>query len=174
MESAVMDGQAIADKVASWCQVTRPLVTVRNPQSVHLDDLVGSAYDPSAMLRVGLAALHSLATLLDADAAGIMPVLVVPLGSADALDVRVPPVSEYSIQIAEESAGLYLVMRDSKIFWESIEEYRVPLSDLVVPSARGGRYVSYYRCFRGSEALENDWEYERCVYVEYYCDALIL
>jgi hypothetical protein len=168
-----MNGDDIATLVAKWFAEQEQIVSVQQPRSEHLDRLLGAHYSPANAMVSGLAGLLCLIRLVD-QRNDLKPILVVPLESSDVLDIRIPSVEELQAQRTPEPPGLYIVARDVARYWHLAEDYRAPFQQEIVPKAPCGEIKAYYRCFRGPEALANNWEYARCVYFEYYPHGLIL
>lgn len=98
--------------------------------------------------------------------AEFMPVLVLPLDCSDYLSFWDDTKPLYS-QLSDEPPSIYLLDRDKAKFPAKSEEYRVPV-ELGLAKVEGMELNTYYRCFRDVMSIENDWEFNRAIYIECY------
>ena len=105
----------------------------------------------------------------------VMPALVIPLLYSDKLHVWDDSIS-LSDQLHDmEPPSLYLIEYKIAKYFEKVEEYRVPVElDLGWVELTKKNFSIYYRCHRSIEEIENDWEYSRAIYLEYYPDNLLM
>lgn len=100
-----------------------------------------------------------------------LPLLCIPLTSSENIKVSFEEDELFLDQIAEPPS-LYLVQRKSSMFVEQIEEYKIYINSPIKIIDKN--YFCYYRCFRNKDEIMNDFEYNRCIYWEYFPDKYIL
>ena len=96
----------------------------------------------------------------------LMPMLVIPLGCSDNLCFWDDSLS-LSNQLSDEPPSIYLYEREKIKYLEVTEEYKTPIN-LELPKIEAIELNIYYRCFRDSVAIQNDWEFNKAVYLECY------
>ena len=62
---------------------------------------------------------------------------------------------------------LYVTRPDLKSVWDTTEEYRVPVKFLNRSMIRSVS-TAYYREFRDEQGIEQNWEFTRSIYLEYF------
>jgi hypothetical protein len=88
--------------------------------------------------------------------------------------LKVPStLEEIETELDIEPPSLFLETWETRKNYERIEEYRYPIdSNLLLDSEMTIKaienFFSYYREFRYSEALLENFEYSRCIYIEYF------
>jgi hypothetical protein len=88
-----------------------------------------------------------------------------PLEPSEGLMVTVPDWREVTLNGTEEPPSIYVMDLRAYATPESVEEFRFPMNVPWRPPD-GLAFAAYYRCFRPALGLENNWEYERAVYIE--------
>lgn len=174
MDGAQVNQTEIDLKVESWLSAAIRSVTPRNPESIHIDDLLGLSA-PRNAVALGVRCYSKLIRLLDGhELDRLLPVLTIPLRASERLDPVAVPWSRAEEEASSEPPSIYVVCREVAGMLQEAEEYRCPIE----PSHRlpelGVKYSSYYRCFRWIEGLANDWEFERVIYLETYPSSLVL
>ena len=93
-----------------------------------------------------------------------IPVLVVNLRCSDQLkiDLLTKPWEE----LESTPPSIYLIPKTIDSLVEFVEEYKKPIKPIGFEGF-DENYLVYYRCFRYRNAFENNWEYDRGIYVEF-------
>ncbi|NLD93285.1 MAG: hypothetical protein GX639_11530 [Fibrobacter sp.] len=143
-------------------------VGMNNPISVHFDELLKGIYDSKNIVNQVLEAYTILINTMKVDVLkSIMPIVVIPLNPIERIDFSIVGWHNCEANLSDEPPLLYLQSRESLKLLEIVEEYKVPL---LIPNVdtMNREIISYFRIFRNKEAYENNWEYERCIYIECY------
>ncbi len=147
--------------VEEWVEsaLVKPIQKNR-PISVHVDELFPAA-DSNRWIHLGYEAFKILlkATKNELEK---FAVVCFPLGCTTELDVSTPNWNSIHGKPVTEPPSLYLVSIDSMLLPNLAEEYRCP----ILPPSELGQVLAYYRCFRTPDGIENNWEYERAIYIE--------
>jgi hypothetical protein len=154
-------------KIQDWLELSSKSVSVRNPISIHIDDLLGAQLEKDDIVNISTKAFLSLNKQIGQQQLTVIPLLVIPLRViGNELSLAAPanlPILKN--QLGDEPPSLYLLSRDSLRLTEACEEYKYPLPFELIPSLPKDVYV-YFREFRNSQAIKNQWEFSRCVYVQ--------
>jgi hypothetical protein len=152
-------------RISHWLTNSLPIVTVTNPVSIHLDDLLGES-----MADIISPAMQSFLILLEQLRIMQMPVkpgLVIPLVSLSNKIERAIPENLTSLkkQLCHEPPSLYLLDWATSEHQLEGEAYWSPLSFSILDVASSDIQI-YYKEIRYSLAIKDDWEFARAVYVE--------
>ncbi|GAA2445308.1 hypothetical protein [Agromyces soli] len=131
----------------------------------HIDEIAG--FPEKLDLKSLAAELVELGALAHRHGAGIVPVLIIPLGISDALDVNPPELTKVSF--GTEPPSFYLMEPRYFSSWSDREEYRSPYR--VHP--RGPILVEYV-CGRSMQMREQGWEYDRMLFLRTTTDGISL
>lgn len=156
-------------KIERWIENNLHLLASHNHLSIHIDTLLGEGINQSEIISTSLEVFTLLVGQTEKQKISARPGLVIPLLSDSyQLEAVVPQnLEEIENQLNDEPPSLYLL--DCKVlkYLAIYEEYKCPLSLELFKDIREGTYI-YYREFRDATAIKNEWEFSRCVYVEYY------
>lgn len=163
-----MTEQSIA-LIEEWIQQELGKVTIRNPSSKHIDELLVDMPVKEDRLDISFELFGHLIKRLQEMGFPKKPVLIIPLKSANSKIEQRTPRSQEEIeqQFSIEPPSLYLVDWDQARVKNVLEQYRVPLPFELNDAE--GIYVTY-RESRDKFAIENDWEVSRNIYVEYFSE----
>ena len=152
--------------VQNWATKAMATTSPRAPITAHLDDLLGNEIGADAF-DLAARAFVILVDCMQGHLNTLMPVLVLPLGSTPTLSTEVPSWPELASFCYEEPPSLAVLHTCASTLVDRAEEY---VRFLAVPEAildpPEGKCLAYYRCFRPTLSIENNWEYERCVYLK--------
>jgi hypothetical protein len=165
-----MTTNSLERQVQQWAEVGLARLSIRDPVTIHLDQLLGKKLKEKEALAVSLQVFRILVEQVRRRGTPAQPGLVIPLvfhGTKLEADV---PVDLHSLEIQihhREPPSLYLLDWEALKYLEVCEEYKAPLRFHLIEPPSEGVYV-YYREFRDAESIEHNWEFARCIYVEYY------
>ena len=162
--------EPLRQRIELWVEANLGSVSVRNPVSNHLDEVLGRPVERPDIIDLSLHAYAILVDQMQKLRMPAQPVLVIPLRSESIrLEATVPQdlPSIKSLWRQVEPPSLYLFSWDASRLLEVCEEYRAPLVFDPMPPPIAGTYA-YYREFRDMAGIENNWEFTKGVYVEYF------
>ncbi len=149
MDSTDTLTKAEVDALATWAASAQP-------SGMHIDEII-PGLDRSKWVAATIRALESLRT----DSSDPLAVIACfPLNCSSKLDTRAPRWDEVLAVNSDEPPSLHRVSAEVAVAVDDCEEYRYPLT---VPSVSTG--AIYYRCFRPKLGIDNNWEFERAIYV---------
>ncbi|MFZ6027928.1 MAG: hypothetical protein ACOYYS_09445 [Chloroflexota bacterium] len=137
--------------------------------SVHITDLSTLIIPDKSVIPVAFAAF---ATIINESKQVEEPVritLVFPLRlMRNKLSLQIPK-DWQSIQadFSDEPPIIYLESWETTKRYVLVEEYKLPLK-LDLPIDCNANFFTYYREHRYEMEMINDWEFSRCIYIEYY------
>ena len=150
-----------------WLSTALSAVTPTNPVHIHLDELVDDprhAHSLSMAIELWLMMVDILKPRLGELSAELM----LPIGG-ETRRLRTGAPSWDSIRRLvtrqDEPPALYLIDRRGWMLWSTDEEYRIPIA--VPPSLPDGTKACY-SSRRSADAVRDNWEYGRCVFVQWY------
>jgi hypothetical protein len=156
--------------ISQWVLSNLDQVSVQKPSSVHIDTLLGSELPAEELLPLSLQLFTDLIDIIKQMGITFQPGIVIPLidGSQE-LEASVPlSFDELEKQLHElERPSLYLIDRETWKYVQVFEEYKYPICFDLLKLETDDIYV-YYREFRSMMAIENNWEFTRCIYADYY------
>jgi len=165
----------VENLIKQWLVTNLPTVSVTNPVTIHLDELIGDTIFEKNTLTVSIDVYQTLVEQLVALETPVKPGLVIPLvSSSRKLTMKVPLNLEELIHQRDqnEPPSLYLIDWRPNKTRVVCEEFHTPLSFNLLTI--GNQVYSYYREFRYSLGIKNNWEYSRAVYVEFFPDGLLI
>lgn len=159
----------IYSRVQNWITENISLVSAKHPVSIHIDELLGRKFKGQESLRISLDAFEQVINILLKNGVPVQPSLTIILESeSKKIELNIPKNrKEIVAQLAPEPPSVYLVSWDASKYLSVIEEYKTPLPfDLLLNEVEG--VITYYIEYRGSIGIENDWEFSRAIYLDYY------
>lgn len=157
------------NKIKNWVLSEAKKVDINTPASVHFDMLDESAKGFS-LIDLSISILEFSVQCLEDKVHDIMPLIIIPLESTIGMSIAIPKFDSIGEHI--EPPSLYLLRRDVAKYREQCEEYKTPLFDERISGKT--QVYCYYRCFRNMNEIVENWEYNRCIYLEYHPQELIL
>lgn len=159
----------LKQQTKKWITDNLNHVSARNPVSIHIDELMGREIKKSKIVSISLQAFATLVEQLRELETPVQPSIVIPLVTLSKKLERAVPPDRKSIetQLDIEPPSLYLFDWSPSRYFEVCEEYRCPLTFSLIDDHSQGIYVCYKEV-RYAAAIENDWEFARGIYVEYY------
>jgi hypothetical protein len=171
MDVTTMKRHGLEARVREWSASAINAVTLRNPQSIHLDELLED-YDRAAAEALLFDAFEYLTRNIQPQAASLAPIGLLPLLPSQQLDTSVPT-RPFELDAAEPPA-IYVIERDALKLLDVTEAYCCPLNlNLSTPKEVSGYVYAYYRCSRDAESIARGWEYSRGVYLIHYPTSLL-
>lgn len=161
-------------KFSTWLNDSMKLKGVYHPLTAHISSFFEDGISKEQLLEYSKDVFLELVYSLDSSecADELMPILVIPLGFSLSLCPWDNSLLSNN-QETDESPSIFIFDREKLKYLQVIEEYKVPI-DIGINELKRSNFSIYYRCFRDSIAIENGWEYNRAIYVEYYTDSLLL
>lgn len=158
-------------RIQKWLMENMKSVSIHNSVSIHLDELLGKELQRSAVTKTAVQAFHILVKTLQELQMPVQPILVIPLISISEKIQRAVPSKAEMIedQLDFEPPSLCLMDWEIHKYFVVAEEYRCPLPFAFFDILEEHIYV-YYREHRYKQGIDNDWEFARGVYIEYYCN----
>jgi hypothetical protein len=151
--------------VENWFQ--QALVAVTEQRSVRLPlDAVIAVGERAEVTAEAAEAFRHLLDSARAVLADFAPLLVFPLPPTEKLEMNSPPLAGLTYGgLGAEPPAIFLLDRTTRLEWEDVEEYRVPIEQglIDVPEVR-----AYYRAFRDRQSREQGWESSRAIYFEHF------
>jgi hypothetical protein len=153
-------------KIIQWLENELPHISLADPVSVHLEELLGRELKGEELVTRAVEVFSALVKELAVRGIRAIPLLAIPLHARSNRLTREVPQDLMALveDLDMQTPSLYLLHRDAFSHAEFCEEYRYPLPFDLTGLPEAGFYA-YYREFRYPDAIENDWEYTRCVYV---------
>lgn len=154
-------------RVRVWARSRSDLVSVRHPQSIHVDELMGITHSSSSLVQQSVAAMNDLIEyVMDIDSI-CKPVLIIALMDDDHLNIAYPVTMRDIIENLHDltTPELYLMDWTASIYLQVVEEYRYPLKSSLLGMHEETAYISY-RC-RHDAAVDAE-AYLRDIVVEFY------
>lgn len=154
-------------KIHLWLTKELGNLSYENPISIHLDQLLGEEIEKGSLLDISIKAFLMLVDQLGDKRSLAIPLLVIPLKVIGSQLVMETPrdLAMLVNHLDYEPPSLYLLHPDILKYPEYCEEYKCPLPFQFVQLSTHNVYT-YYREFRCEEALKNQWEYSRCIYIQ--------
>lgn len=154
--------------LSDWLDSSIRLKGESHPLTTHVSSFIKSDLSKEHLLEYSINVFLELVNCTDEKkhADELMPMLVIPLGCSDDLclwDGSIPLSSQFS----DEPPSVYLFQREKSKYLERAEEYKIPV-DLDLAELKSEKFNIYYRCFRDSTAIDNGWEFNKAIYIEYY------
>jgi len=158
-------------KIERWIEAGLKNLTVRNPISVHINDLLNIELEEPQIVSISLMSFTALVIGMRKRQMSAKPGLVIPLSTGSFhLTANVPSsLREIESQLDIETPSLYLLSWNIARCVEVYEEYKSPLAFELISASFKGAYA-YYREFRDATAIKNGWEFSRCIYIEYFIE----
>ncbi len=163
----------IETKIVEWLESNITQVTQMKPRSIHIDELLGEKWDSKTVIANALSIYKILIDNIEGNMLiETMPLLTLPLEPISKFVKTAVSWENCNSAVSDEPPSIYLIDRNNVKFWDDCEEYRIPIKKPNIDT-RKGELFSYYRIYRNNEAIENNWEYERCIYTELYVKPFI-
>jgi hypothetical protein len=155
--------------IKQWFLENKDRVTPVHPISAHISDLLGRRITKKSMLSVSFASL--LVVIRESKSLGnpVKIFLIIPLNSiSNKISFQIPQdLKNIQADLCDEPPSIYLksweMARQSTI----VEEYKIPIK-LDLPTEFEDQLYVYYSECRYEIAFVNNWEFSRCIFVEYY------
>lgn len=159
----------LQNKVAAWVNENLSRVSAKNPASIHLDELLGREIKNDEILDLSLNAFVHLIEILVKDGVPVKPFLAIVLeGDSREIQFDIPEnKKDITNQLSNKPPSLYLVDWDSSKYLTVIEKYQTPLPFELLEDNIVGVYT-YFIEYRGAIGIDNDWEFARAIYLDYY------
>ena len=167
---------SLDQKVKRWVLDDLQSVSTCSSVSIHIDELLGRDMKKAETIVVSIRAFIALVEQMRTLQMPAKPILVIPLeATSTMIELNTPrSVEAMEDQLAFEPPSLCLEDWGSSKHFAVCEEYKSPLAfdlmDIGIPIDDHNVYV-YYREHRYAMGIENEWEFARAVYVEYYPDS---
>jgi hypothetical protein len=160
--------EILHQRIEKWIANNLKLVSIYNPVSIHIDDLLGGDVKKSETISTSILAFLTLVKRMQELEMPAKPMLVILLINIGKKIKRAIPHNLVAIesQLDIEPPSLYLLDWSPAEYFETCEEYRSPLTFKLINNSIDGIYI-YYREFRYAMGIENNWEFSRGIYVGY-------
>ena len=154
-------------KIQEWLAKEFDNLSVEHPMSIHLDDLLNEKVRKDTIIDVSVQAFITLIEQLKEKRTLTVPMLVIPLHIIGTQLAKEVPrdLAMLVNQLDDEPPSLYLLHPGILMHLEFCEEYKCPLP-FELASSTTYKFYAYYREFRYAEALKNQWEFSRCIYIQ--------
>jgi hypothetical protein len=141
--------------------------------SFHIDEILHESQTKEELLKSSIRLFDCVIDVIGSEINNTKPVLIIPLNPSEVIrtDFNITDLS--GKDLGEESPSIYLIKRDLDKYFEQWEEYLLPLKWNPFQRHKN-RYNIYYRTYRDPLSFQNDWEYSRSIFIEYYPESLIL
>jgi hypothetical protein len=164
----------VEEWISSACRLldSRP---AQQYESVHLDRLLGDAFQPARAVATAIACLQRAVESYAPRSDEFMVRLIVPLIESSELAIEPPALNDLQAAANEfEPPSLYLSRRSFALWPSDFEEYRLPLAGYLQADGNHLGLVITYSCYRDPITRERDWGYYRAIWIEHYPPALLL
>jgi hypothetical protein len=138
--------------------------------SSHIDELLGRDIESKDYFDIGLTIFEYVCNRLNYKNKHYKVILIIPLESIISLNISTIPKKMSDFIYSIEPPGIYIIDRNSEKIMDICEEYKFPLPNLI---KRKKNIYIYLRIFRYLEGIIENWEYDQCLYLEYYSDDLL-
>jgi hypothetical protein len=158
----------IRQKVRDWYKNNLSMMDVDPPVTIHIDELLGTY--PAKRKDQIILSLQCYRDLVEVVVAArklktICPALSILLSTEVKKWQLEPPhlqkTRDYGVG---NRPSLYLVDRDIFKEYYYCEELRRPVTVTPKIVVKGAFVISYYRCWRDREEIENNWEFSTAIY----------
>ncbi len=153
----------------TWINNNHEILIREGFVSAHVDEILNRTLSKDEVLKTSIGTFFTLIEYIANQKEKLIPLLVVPLQDlGNRITFAVPKSIEdilNDIRISEEPPSLYLMLNHPNFGLEMCEEYKIPLSFDLVDGNDNKKIFVYYREFRCEQAIESQWEFSRCLYV---------
>jgi hypothetical protein len=157
-----------------WLKSSLPLLSKQWSVSDHITYFYTEALPKDQWIPLTIMEFQNIVTELELLGNPCKCGVVIPLlGKWKKIRFKVPSTSEeIEAEFDMEPPSLFLENWEFKNY-EWIEEYRLPINSGILLNPEKtikplDYFYTYYREYRSFEDLLNNWEYGRCIYIEYF------
>ena len=152
----------------NWINKNIQKVSIKNPISIHINN----ECDAANLLERSLK-LFEFILNCDLDLKVNKPILVIPLKPVQIFSKEIIQFNQCTELLSDEPPSIYIVNRSDSKICERCEEYKLPVNVPIITQKTDIFLYAFYREFRNFLGITNDWEYERCLYLEAYPHELV-
>lgn len=163
-----MDNE-ILSRTINWVNDNFTEVTEKQPISIHIDELLGTKVKGEEALDASLDAYRNIIAFLEKESVPVQPSLTIILHGDNKGMNFIPPKNKEEIisQLGLEPPSIYLLSWDSSKYLSVNEQYKKPLGFNLLHHKVEGVFT-YYIEYRNQIGIENDWEFSRAIYLDYF------
>jgi len=171
-----MDGNTLNTSqlaLAKWLTQAVDANRVSDPPTTHLNQLTRDGMTSNDMIRLSCRLYEMMIDYVKAQENVLMPYLSIPLSFSDTLDLKIPSLADMEQDCrTNQSPTFYLLRREMSQYLIPTEKYVFPVNYNLFQKHSKNIYM-YYCISRGTDAIMNNWEYNRDISIEYYPDMLL-
>jgi hypothetical protein len=164
-----MFNQQSIDKLFDWIKTNGNNLAGSAFITEHVDVFL-SANWPDGVIGTTIKLFSSAVHFVEKESLAANPLITFPLKTKGKQLSMSSPHSVESLSSdldMNEPPSLYLLSRELKLYKYDMEEYISPVTFLL-PGLDYLQTKVYYREYRTTLAIKNNWEFSRVLYVEYY------
>ena len=169
-----MDGKYLdRGELFNWISENISSVSPLLPVTIHMTDLYKGLSQPEVLnhelFDISLMVFQNLVSEIKRIGNTVKTGLVIPLnGTSKKLSLKIPTSrADIFTQLTNEPPSLWMESWDTLKKAVVVEEFRTPFN-IAILNINDSHFYAYYREHRYWMAIDNNWEFERGLYIEYY------